>query len=55
MIADAPLSENDLHEFDIRELFNMQKALIGSATLDESPDSLLDVFNILDVFKKFRL
>jgi hypothetical protein len=36
VIADAPLSDNDLYEFDIRELFNTQKAMLGSATLDES-------------------
>ena len=36
VIADAPLSENDLYEFDIRDLFDTQKAMLGSATLDES-------------------
>ena len=36
MIADAPLSDNDLYEFDIRALFNTQKAMLGNATLDES-------------------
>jgi hypothetical protein len=36
VIADAPLSDNDLYEFDICERFDTQKAMLGNATLDES-------------------
>ena len=36
MVADAPLLNNDLYEFDKRNLFATQSALLGSVTLPES-------------------
>ena len=58
MIVDAPLNDNDLYEFDIRELFNTQTAMLGSATLDESDIETwhirLDHRNTLDLREAVR-
>ena len=43
VVADAPLSHNDLYEFDIRDLFATQSALLGSVTL---PESEIDTWHI---------
>ena len=39
VVTRAPLSSKDLYEFDIRELFAHDQALLSSATLDESDEA----------------